>query len=99
MNLPITRKENYNNSITVATKEMTFGLSDVNANSNIVGFVLMVGEKSNINRMSDNKQVPRESPPPIMEVVQREVVQREVVKTTSHANGKVLLSSLVVSHY
>ena len=95
MNLPITSKENYNNNINVATKDMTFGLNDVNAQSNIVEFVPMVDEKSKINRMSDNKQVPRESPPPIMEVVQREVVQREVVqrevvKTTGHAKGKVL---------
>ena len=74
---------------------MTFGLNDVNAKLNIVGFVAMVGEKFKINRMSDNKQVSRESPPPIMEVVQtevvqREVVQREVVKTTGDAKGKVL---------
>ena len=85
MNLPIISKENYNNNITVATKDMSFGLNDVDAKSNIVGVVPMVSEKSKINRMSDNKQVPRESPLPIMEVV-----QREVVKTTGHAKGKVL---------
>ena len=67
MNLPITSKKNYNNNITVATKDMTFGVNDVNSKTNIVGFVPMAGEKSKINRML--KQVPS----PGVEVVKMEV--------------------------
>ena len=51
MNLPLTSKENYNNNTTAATKDMTFGVNDVNSETNIVGFVPMAGSKYKINRM------------------------------------------------